>query len=82
MDSINFPIASGDLTLRLLLGKTSGRELVVLRDSMSRQHSNRHHLFASKEVVNVKEHYNTERLRPHYKSFEKKPLFILTSETG
>jgi hypothetical protein len=23
-----------------------------------------------------------ERLRPHYKSFEMKPLFIMTSETG
>ena len=37
---------------------------------------------SSKKVVNVKEHYNIERLRPHYKSFEKKPLFILSSEVG
>jgi 6-phosphofructokinase 1 len=37
---------------------------------------------ASKKVVNVKDLYNTERLRPHYKSFEMKPLFIMTSETG
>jgi 6-phosphofructokinase 1 len=35
---------------------------------------------ASKKVVNVKEHYNTERLRPYYKSFEMKPLFLMTSE--
>ena len=39
-------------------------------------------VIASKKVVNVKEHYNIERLRPHYKSFEMKPLFIMTSETG
>jgi 6-phosphofructokinase 1 len=37
---------------------------------------------ASKKVVNVKEHYNVDRLRPHYKSFEMKPLFIMTSEAG
>ena len=35
---------------------------------------------ASKKVVNVKEHYNIERLRPHYKSFDTKPLFIMTSD--
>lgn len=35
---------------------------------------------SSKKVVNVREHYNTERLRPHYKSFEMKPLFLTTSE--
>jgi 6-phosphofructokinase 1 len=34
---------------------------------------------SSKKNVNVKEHYNTERLRPYYKSFEMKPLFIMTS---
>jgi len=34
-----------------------------------------------KKVVNLKEHYNTERLRPHFSSFEMKPLFIMTSES-
>ena len=79
IDSI-VPMAYGNLALDLLLRKTYGR-LVVLRngcygdipiDTVT----------ASKKIVNVKEHYNTERLRPHYKSFEKKPLFILSSETG
>ena len=37
---------------------------------------------ASKKIVNVKEQYNIDRLRPHYKSFEMKPLFIMTSEVG
>jgi len=37
---------------------------------------------SQKKHVNVKEHYNTERLRPFYKSFEMKPLFIMTSEGG
>jgi 6-phosphofructokinase 1 len=36
---------------------------------------------ASKKIVNVKEHYNTTRLRPQFSSFEMKPLFIMTSET-
>ena len=34
----------------------------------------------SKKHVNLKEHYNIDRLRPQYKSFEMKPLFIMTSE--
>ena len=37
-------------------------------------------VIASKKVVNVKQHYNVDRLRPHYESFEMKPLFIMTSE--
>jgi 6-phosphofructokinase 1 len=32
----------------------------------------------SKKRVNVQEHYNVERLRPFYKSFQTKPLFIVT----
>jgi hypothetical protein len=29
----------------------------------------------------VKKHYNTDRLRPHYKSFEFQPLFIMTGSS-
>jgi len=32
---------------------------------------------ATKKVVNVKEHYNTERLRPEYSTFENKPMFLM-----
>jgi 6-phosphofructokinase len=35
---------------------------------------------SSKKVVNLERYYNTDRLRPHYKSFESKPLFIGASE--
>jgi len=35
---------------------------------------------SSQKFVNVKKFYNTERLRPHYKSFEMNPLFIMTSD--
>ena len=77
IDSI-VPMAYGNIALDLLLGKIHGR-LVVLRDG---RYDNLpiDTVTASKKVVNVKEQYNVDRLRPHYKSFEMKPLFILTSE--
>jgi 6-phosphofructokinase 1 len=78
IDSI-VPMAYGNLALDLILRKVHGR-LVVLKngryDNMAIDV-----VTASKKVVNVKDLYNTERLRPHYKSFEMKPLFIMTSET-
>src|SRR6516225_1595239 len=79
IDSV-VPMAYGNLALDLLLGKIHGR-LVVLKngryDNMPIEV-----VTATKKVVNVKEHYNTERLRPHYASFEMRPLFIMTSEMG
>ena len=79
IDSI-VPMAYGNLALDLLLTKVHGR-LVVLRngryDNMPIEV-----IVATKKVVNVKEQYNTERLRPRYKSFEMKPLFIMTSDLG
>jgi 6-phosphofructokinase 1 len=73
-------MAYGNLALDLLIGKIHGR-LVVLKNG---RYDNMpiDAVIASKKVVNVKEHYNIERLRPHYKSFEMKPLFIMTSELG
>ncbi len=35
---------------------------------------------STKKIINLKEHYSTERLRPVYQSFEMKPLFLMTSE--
>jgi 6-phosphofructokinase len=77
IDSI-VPMAYGNLALDLLLSKIHGR-LVVLKNG---RYDNMpiDAVTASKKVVNVKEHYNTDRLRPQYKSFEMKPLFIMTSE--
>jgi 6-phosphofructokinase 1 len=79
IDSI-VPMAYGNLALDLVLGKVHGR-LVVLKNG---RYDNMpvDAVVASKKVVNIKEHYNIERLRPHYKSFEMKPLFIMTSELG
>ena len=77
IDSIA-PMAYGNLALDLLLNGTHGR-LVVLKNG---RYDNMpiDTVTATKKVVNVAEHYNTDRLRPHYKSFEKKPLFIMTSD--
>jgi 6-phosphofructokinase len=79
VDSIA-PMAFGNLALDLILNKIHGR-LVVLKNG---RYDNMpiDAVIATKKNVNVKEHYNTERLRPHYSSFEMKPLFIMTSEMG
>jgi len=77
IDSIA-PMAYGNLALDLLLKNVSGR-LVVLK--------NGHYdnlpldvVTSTKKVVNVKEHYNTERLRPEYTTFENKPMFLMGPE--
>ncbi len=76
IDSI-VPMAYGNLALDLILGKIHGR-LVVLKDG---RYDNMpiEVVTSSKKNVNIEEHYNTERLRPHYRSFEMKPLFLMTS---
>ncbi|GAB4546483.1 MAG: 6-phosphofructokinase [Anaerolineae bacterium] len=78
IDSI-VPMAYGNLALDLILRGIHGR-LVVLKNG---RYDNVpiEVVTSSKKVVNVKEHYNTERLRPHYRRFEMKPLFIMTSES-
>ncbi len=77
IDSI-VPMAYGNLALNLILSKVHGR-LVVLKNGRY-DNAPIDVVTASKKVVNVKEHYNTDRLRPHYKTFEMKPLFIMTSD--
>jgi 6-phosphofructokinase 1 len=72
------PMAYGNLALDLLLQGIHGR-LVVLKNG--RYDNIPIDIVTSrKKVVSVKDHYNTERLRPLYASFEMKPLFIMTSE--
>ncbi|MCH7593589.1 MAG: ATP-dependent 6-phosphofructokinase [Chloroflexi bacterium] len=78
LDSV-VPMAFGNLALDLLLEGTSGR-LVSIRngvyDSVPLDVVD-----GPPKVVDVQKHYNTERLRPNYASFEGKPLFIMTSDT-
>ncbi len=77
IDSI-VPMAYGNLALDLLLNRIHGR-LVVLKngryDNMPIET-----VTATKKIISIKEHYSTERLRPVFKSFEMKPLFLMTSE--
>jgi 6-phosphofructokinase 1 len=77
IDSIA-PMAYGNLALDLLLNRIYGR-LVVLKNG---RYDNVpiDTVTATKKVVNVKEHYSVDRLRPTYQSFEMKPLFLMTSE--
>ena len=78
IDSI-VPMAFGNLALDLILNRIHGR-MVVLKNG---RYDNVpiDVVTATKKVVNVKEHYNIERYRPHYRSFEMKPLFLMTSES-
>jgi 6-phosphofructokinase len=77
IDSI-VPMAYGNLALDLVLNKKSGN-LVCLRegcyDSVPVEV-----IMEKKKVVDVEKYYNTERLRPKYKTFKGQPLFIMTSE--
>ncbi len=75
VDSI-VPMAYGNLALDLVLAKSHGR-LVVLRNG---RYDNIPitAVTASKKLVDVNEHYDTDRLRPKYHTFEMKPLFIMT----
>lgn len=77
IDSI-VPMAFGNLALDLILQNVHGR-LVVLKngryDNMPIEV-----LEGKSKVVDVDRFYNTDRLRPHYKRFAMKPLFIMTNE--
>ncbi len=77
IDSI-VPMAFGNLALDLILKGIHGR-LVVLKNG---RYDNMpiDVVVSQKKLVNVTKFYNTERLRPFYKSFEMLPLFIMTSD--
>jgi 6-phosphofructokinase 1 len=77
IDSI-VPMAYGNLALDLILNNIHGR-LVVLKNG---RYDNVpiDTVTATKKIVNVAENYDTNRLRPQYRSFENRPLFIMTSD--
>jgi 6-phosphofructokinase len=77
VDSI-VPMAYGNLALDLILAGIHGR-LVVLKNG---RYDNVPIgvVTSTSKVVNVKEQYNINRLRPYYKSFAQKPLFIMTTD--
>ncbi len=77
VDSI-VPMAYGNLALDLILKGIHGR-LVVLKNG---RYDNvpLDVVISHKKIVNVKENYNVERLRPFYHSFEMKPFFLMAAE--
>jgi 6-phosphofructokinase 1 len=74
IDSIA-PMAYGNIALDLLIKGVHGR-LVVLQNGRYGDIPIET-ITSTKKVVNIQEHYNTERLRPHFSSFSNKPLFIM-----
>lgn len=78
IDSI-VPMAYGNLALDLILKGIHGR-LVVLRNGRY-DNAPIDVVTSTNKKVDVKRHYNAERLRPHYKSFEFQPLFIMTGNS-
>ena len=75
IDSI-VPMAYGTMALDLILSGKHGR-MVVLKNGCY-DNVPIEILTSSRKSVNVSEHYNTERLRPHYHSFETKPFMLIT----
>ena len=75
IDSI-VPMAYGNLALDLILKGIHGR-LVVLRNGRY-DNAPLDVVTSTKKLVDVRKHYNTDRLRPHFKSFEFQPLFIMS----
>ncbi|HUL17365.1 MAG TPA: ATP-dependent 6-phosphofructokinase [Terriglobales bacterium] len=75
LDSI-VPMAYGNVALDMILKKNFGR-LVVLKNGRY-EDVPIGTVTATKKFVDIHEHYNTDRLRPQYKSFEMKPLFLMT----
>ncbi len=76
LDSI-VPMVFGNLALDLILKKEYGRLVSVHKgfyDSVPISN-----VTSEKKVVDVKKHYNTDRLRPIYE-FDGAPLFIMTSD--
>lgn len=75
IDSI-VPMAYGNLALDLIMKGIHGR-LVVLKNGRY-DNAPIDVVVSQRKVVDIRKHYNTDRLRPHYKSFEFQPLFIMT----
>jgi ATP-dependent phosphofructokinase / diphosphate-dependent phosphofructokinase len=78
IDSI-VPMAYGNLALDLILKGIHGR-LVVLRNGRY-DNAPIDVVTSTNKVVDIKRYYNVERYRPHYKSFEFQPLFIMTGNS-
>jgi len=77
LDSI-VPMAYGNIAFELIMKGRSGL-LVNLRNGVY-GHTDLEVVTSTKKVVDVEKFYETDRLRPKYKSFENKSFFIMTSD--
>lgn len=77
LDSI-VPMAFGTLALDLIMEKRTGRMVCLCRGHY--EDVPIEVVTSTKKIVDVDKYYDAERLRPVYKSFGLKPLFILTSD--
>ncbi len=77
LDSV-VPMAFGNLALDIILGGGSGRLVNIHNGVYGSVPLDVIH--GPHKVVDVHKYYNTERLRPSYKTFDSKPLFIMTSD--
>jgi 6-phosphofructokinase 1 len=77
LDSI-VPMAFGNLALDLVLKGESGRLVAVHKGAYDSVPIER--IAGDKKVVDVEQYYMTDRLRPIYKTFHGRPLFIMTSD--
>jgi len=77
IDSI-VPMAYGNLALDLVLDGVSGR-LTILNNGRY-DNAPIEVVTSYKKVVDVEKYYHKDRLRPLFKSFESKPLFIMASD--
>lgn len=78
LDSV-VPMAFGNLALDLVLEGASGR-LVNIHNGVYGSVPLDVVDGTRKKLVDVQKYYNVERLRPSYKTFDSKPLFIMTSD--
>ena len=77
LDSI-VPMAFGNLALDLVLANKSGRLVSVRNGAYDNVPIDV--VVGRKKVVDVHRHYNTDRLRPIYHTFNRQPLFIMTGD--
>ena len=78
IDSI-VPMAYGNLALDLIMSGVQGR-LVTLNNG---RYDNKpiEVVTSYKKVVDIEKYYSKDRLRPIYRDFESKPLFIMASDS-
>ena len=77
LDSI-VPMAYGNLALDLILQGRSGRLVNIRKGCYDNVPLDI--VVGRKKVVDVAKHYDTERLCPIYHSFDRNPVFIMTSD--